>query len=52
MREEDIVKFIDTKKYLSQKIKGEELFCDTMHQNYKGKLVTAKIISNFINDNW
>tara|TARA_B100000989_G_C19527142_1_gene467546 strand:- start:1322 stop:2287 length:966 start_codon:yes stop_codon:yes gene_type:complete len=52
IQEEDIVKFIDTKEYLSSKIKREKLFCDTMHQNYKGKLITAKIISNFINDNW
>ena len=52
IQEENIVKFIDTKEYLPSKIKGEELFCDTMHQNYKGKLITAKIISDFINDNW
>ena len=44
------VKFIDTKKYLNSKDKETELFCDIMHQNYKGKIITAKIISDIIND--
>ena len=45
-----IVKFIDTKKYLNSKDKETELFCDIMHQNYKGKITTAKIISDIIDD--
>ena len=46
----NFVYFIDTKKYLSPDEKNKILFCDTMHQNYDGKLITAKIISNQFND--
>ena len=46
----NFVYFIDTKKYLSLDEKKKILFCDNMHQNYDGKLITAKIISNQFND--
>ena len=42
--------FIDTKNYLRIDDKEKILFCDIMHQNYEGKLVTARIISEYIND--
>ena len=29
---------------------GLKLFCDSMHHNYDGKVLTANIISKFIND--
>ena len=45
----EFVKIIDTKKYLNSKDKDKELFCDIMHQNYKGKIITANIISDIIN---
>ncbi len=44
------VKFIDTKDYLNSYDKKNSLFCDSMHQNYKGKIITANIISKEIND--
>ena len=47
---ENFVKFINTKDYLKPSDKKLNLFCDNMHQNYKGKVITAKIISNYIND--
>tara|TARA_B100001250_G_scaffold303986_1_gene265787 strand:+ start:657 stop:1619 length:963 start_codon:yes stop_codon:yes gene_type:complete len=47
---ESFVNFINTKEYLKTEDKKMELFCDTMHHNYKGKVITAKIISNYIND--
>ena len=46
----DFVYFIDTKNYLRIDDKEKILFCDIMHQNYEGKLVTARIISEYIND--
>ena len=46
----NFVKFINTKNYLSSKNKDSELFCDIMHHNYNGKVLTANIISNLIND--
>jgi len=47
---ESFVYFIDTKQYLKNDDKMLELFCDNMHQNYSGKKITAKIISDYIND--
>ena len=47
---ENFVYFIDTKQYLKNDDKMLELFCDNMHQNYSGKKITAKIISDYIND--
>ena len=44
------VKFINTKKFLASKDKEFELFCDSMHHNYDGKVLTANIISKFMND--
>ena len=44
------VKFIDTKKFLRSEEKKQNLFCDSMHQNFKGKIITAEIISKYIND--
>ena len=46
----NFVKFINTKKLLTSKDKGLELFCDSMHHNYDGKVITANIISKFMND--
>lgn len=46
----NFVKFINTKKFLTLKEKELELFCDSMHHNYNGKVITANIISKFIND--
>ena len=46
----NFVKFINTKKFLTLKEKELELFCDSMHHNYNGKIITANIISKFIND--
>ena len=46
----NFVKFINTKKLLTSKDKELELFCDSMHHNYDGKVITANIISKFIND--
>ena len=45
------VNFINTKKYLNSHDKNRLLFCDSIHHNYDGKILTAKIISNKINDN-
>lgn len=45
------IKFIDTKKDLNIGDKELDLFCDSMHQNYSGKLITAKIISSYLNEN-
>lgn len=45
------IKFIDTKKDLNAGDKELDLFCDSMHQNYSGKLITAKIISSYLNEN-
>ncbi len=45
------VYFIDTKKMLHINDKKLDLFCDSMHQNYSGKQLTAKIISNYLNEN-
>ena len=45
------IKFIDTKKDLNIRDKKLDLFCDSMHQNYYGKIVTAKIISKYLNEN-
>ena len=47
---ESFVSFINTKEYLKADFKKQDLFCDTMHQNYRGKMITGKIISNYIND--
>ena len=44
------VKFIDTKVYLDSNHKRNVLFCDSMHQNYNGKKITANIIAKKIND--
>ncbi len=44
------VKFINTKKFLTSKDKKFELLCDSMHHNYDGKVLTANIISKFMND--
>lgn len=41
--------FINTKNYLKPIEKNESLFCDSMHHNYQGKFIIAKIISKFIN---
>ena len=41
--------FINTKNYLKPIEKKESLFCDSMHHNYQGKFIIAKIISKFIN---
>tara|TARA_Y100000992_G_C21273261_1_gene498253 strand:+ start:3405 stop:4367 length:963 start_codon:yes stop_codon:yes gene_type:complete len=46
----DFVKFLDTKSFLNTKEKELELFCDSMHHNYDGKVIVGKIVSNFIND--
>ena len=46
----NFVKFINTKKLLTSEDKELELFCDSMHHNYDGKVITANIISKFIND--
>ena len=46
----NFVEFINTKNYLSSNNKDSELFCDIMHHNYNGKVLTANIISNLIND--
>ena len=46
----NFVKFINTKNYLSSKNRELELFCDIMHHNYNGKVLTANIISNLIDD--
>ena len=46
----DFVKFLDTKNFLNTKEKELELFCDSMHHNYDGKVIVGKIVSNFIND--
>ncbi len=51
MKKFNKIKFIDTKKDLNIRNKELDLFCDSMHQNYSGKLVTAKIISNYLNEN-
>ena len=52
----NFVEFINTKLDLDtysispiQTIR-KPLFCDPMHQTYEGKIVTAKIISKFLND--
>lgn len=50
LKEENFVNFINTKKYLKADLKKLDLFCDPMHQKYEGKVITGKIISNFIND--
>jgi len=47
---ESFADFINTKEYLKIDDKKQNLFCDNMHQNYTGKIITAKIISDFIND--
>lgn len=44
------VKYIDTKLFLRPEEKKQNLFCDSMHQNFRGKIITADIISNYIND--
>ncbi len=44
------VKFINTKNYIKPHEKKLDLLCDTMHHNYIGKKITAKIIANYIND--
>ncbi len=41
--------FINTKHHLRTIEKNESLFCDSMHHNYEGKFIIAKIISKFIN---
>ncbi len=46
----DNVEYIDTSILLKPDEKKLELFCDPMHQNLNGKLITAKIISKYIND--
>ena len=48
--EEEIVSYINTKNYLKLEDKQKELFCDVMHQNYSGKVLTGKIVSDYIND--
>ncbi|MAV56062.1 MAG: hypothetical protein CMI79_00805 [Candidatus Pelagibacter sp.] len=45
------VYFIDTKKMLDINDKKLDLFCDSMHQNYSGKKLVGKIISNYLNEN-
>ena len=52
----DFVEFINTKLDLDthaispiQTTLGP-LFCDPMHQTYQGKILTAKIISKYLND--
>ncbi len=47
---ESFVSFINTKNYLEPSLKSQNLFCDPMHHNLKGKIATAKIISDFIHD--
>ena len=47
--EEEIVSYINTKNYLKLEDKQKELFCDVMHQNYSGKVLTGKIVSDYIN---
>ena len=46
----DFVEFINTKNFLESKDKNKLLFCDSMHHNHDGKILTGDIISNFIND--
>ena len=41
--------FINTKHHLRTIEKNESLFCDSMHHNYEGKFLIAKIISKLIN---
>ena len=50
MKKFNKIKFID-KKDLNIRNKELDLFYNSMHQNYSGKLVTAKIISNYLNEN-
>ena len=50
IRREGIVEYINTKKYLKLEDKQKKLFCDVMHQNYIGKVLTGKIVSDYIND--
>lgn len=50
VKEEEIVSYINTKNYLKLEDKKKELFCDVMHQNYNGKFLTGKIVSDYIND--
>tara|TARA_B100000989_G_C19522900_1_gene465186 strand:+ start:1434 stop:2387 length:954 start_codon:yes stop_codon:yes gene_type:complete len=49
-RRESIVDYINTKSYLKLEDKQKKLFCDVMHQNYIGKVLTGKIVSDYIND--